>query len=176
MRLCMIYLSLPTMTKPGAKQMDSRWDILIESFLSFFSLLPHEMLIVGQLYTSTSLVEKNCSSLYSCTGPSYTVLNLLLMWNSIRAWFSEGRTPATHPVLPYVYHTSVVICRDGWSLYVPLYDHWEVDLVGDQGCRKAVRRGILWAWKETVWSSWHCRHVPRQAQAVGVISGVPIEL
>lgn len=118
MRLCMIYLSLPTMTKPGAKQMDSRWDILIESFLSFFSLLPHEMLIVGQLYTSTSLVEKNCSSLYSCTGPSYTVLNLLLMWNSIRAWFSEGRTPATHPVLPYVYHTSVVICRVGWSLYV----------------------------------------------------------
>jgi len=36
---------------------------MIESF-SFFFLLPHEMLIVEQFYTSTFLAEKICSSLY----------------------------------------------------------------------------------------------------------------
>ena len=62
-----------TMTKPGAKQIDNPWDIMIESF-SFFFLLPHEMLIKKRVYpvqrapalfyTSTFLAEKICSSLY----------------------------------------------------------------------------------------------------------------
>lgn len=54
-----ICTSLHTMTKPGAKQMDNQWILCFNSSRLFFSLLLHEMLIVGKFYTCTFLCWEN---------------------------------------------------------------------------------------------------------------------
>ena len=91
------------------------------------------MLIVGQFYTFTFLVEKICSSLL---WPLIQCLQLFRMWNSISAWFSEGRTPATYPVLPHVYLTSVVIYPDGWSYMYHCTNTGKLTLLWTKGAGK----------------------------------------
>lgn len=157
-----------TMTKPGAKQIDNPWDIMIESF-SFFSFCPMKCSLLSSFTLLLSWPRKFA---HLCTGPSCTALNLFHMWNSISAWFGEGRTPATNPVLPYVYHTSVVIYRDGWSY---MYHCTNI--------RKSILLGTKGAGKQCIGQ--YCEHEKNQCdlhdtvnmflvrQAVGVISGVP---
>jgi len=107
---------------------------------------------IGQsvMHTLVFLPRKKCSLLGSsalllswwrkfaplCCGPSYSVCNLFRMWNSISAWFSEGRTSATYPVLPHVYLTSVVIYCECWSYMYHCTNTGKLTLLWTKGAGK----------------------------------------
>jgi len=107
-----------------------------------------------------------------CTGPSYTALNLFRMWNSISAWFGEGRTPATNPVLPYVYHTSVVIYRDGWSYMYHCTNIRKPILLGTKGAGKRCM-GQYFEHEKNQCDLHDTVNMFLVRQVVVVISGVP---
>jgi hypothetical protein len=105
------------------------------------------MLIVGQFYTFTFLVEKICSSLLWPLLQCLQFISHVKQHQCLIQWRQNScNVSGPFSCLP---HFGSHLSRR-LELHVPLYEYWEVDLVVDQGCRKTMHMAISWHEKNQI--------------------------